>query len=140
MPGLFEALRAAGFAVDSRVNTVELRDEGLTTIQYEDVLVDIMRPVLPVYSHVLDRAVPTDIFGQIVRVSSAECLVVMKLIAFRPQDEADIKDLIAAYRERLDVEFIKAEFSTVAAQDDPRWRKLDEWLKEYGIEKVDPSC
>lgn len=130
MPALFEALQAAGFTVDVRTNTVELRDDGMTTIRFGDVLVDLMRPLLPVYGHVLDRAVPTDISGQRVYICSAECLVVTKLIAFRPQDQADIKDLIAAYGPRLDVGFIQGEFTTVAATDDPRWKEFAVWLAE----------
>jgi hypothetical protein len=138
MPGLFEALQAAGFTVDVRANTVELRDDGLTTIQFADVLLDLMRPVLPIYAHVLDRAIPTDLFGQLVRISSAECLIVTKLVAFRPQDQADIKDLLAAYGNLLDFAFIEAEFASVFETDDPRWKTFQEWQKESGT-GINPS-
>jgi len=93
MPTLFSSLHDMGFVIDLKRNIVEFRDDGLTTVRFGDVLVDMMRPVLPVYSHVLDRAVPTEILGQTVRISAVEGLIVMKLIAFRPQDEADVKDL-----------------------------------------------
>jgi predicted nucleotidyltransferase len=128
MPALFEALQIAGFTVDVRSNTTELRDDGMTTIRFGDVLVDFLRPVLPLYAHVLDRAIPADISGQRVLISSAECLVVTKLVAFRPQDQADIKDLIAAYGPRLDVDFIRAEFTTMATTDDLRWKQFEDWL------------
>ena len=127
MPGMFEALEARGFLVDLPKNIRELRDDGLTTIRFGDVLVDLMRPVLPVYAHVLDGAVAAEILGQTVRISSAEGLIVMKLIAFRPQDESDIRDVLAAYRGRLDLQHIRAEFATLADPDDPRWAKLESW-------------
>ncbi|HEX5244131.1 MAG TPA: nucleotidyltransferase [Tepidisphaeraceae bacterium] len=128
MPALFTTLKGNGFTLDLKRNIAELRDNGLTTLRFEDVLIDMMRPILPVYSHVLDRAVPTQILGQSVRISTVEGLIVMKLIAFRPQDEADIQELISAYRDQLDVNYVRSEFATVANVDDPRWRKLDEWL------------
>ena len=127
---MFEALRAGGFTVEFERNLRELRDDGLTTIQYGDVLVDLMRPVLPVFSHVLDRAVQTDIFGQPVRISTAEGLIVMKLIAFRPQDESDIRDLLAAYPRRLDLDAVRSDFQSVADANDPRWAKLQGWVSE----------
>jgi hypothetical protein len=128
MPAMFDALEAAGFKVELPKNIQELRDDGLTTIQFGDVLIDLMRPVLPLYSHVLDRAVATNILGQTVRVSSVDGLIVMKLVSFRPQDQADIRDLIDAYRGRLDLDYIRNELATVAERDDARWAKLEAWI------------
>lgn len=130
IPGVFEALQASGFIIDASRNIRELNEDGLTTIQYGDVLVDLMRPVLPVYAHVLDGAVRTEILGRSVPISSAEGLIVMKLIAFRPQDESDIRDLLAAYRGRIDLNYVRSEFGTVADLNDPRWAKLEGWIRE----------
>lgn len=130
MPGLFEALRQRGFAVDLQQNVPELRDEGCTAIRFADVIVDLMEPVIPAYAHVLDRAMTVEILGRRVRVSSAEGLVVMKLVAMRPQDEADIQDLLAAYAGKLDIDFIRAEFDTFSEPDDPRRAKFETWVRE----------
>jgi predicted nucleotidyltransferase len=130
MPGMFEALEAGGFKAESLRNSRELRDEGLTTIRLGDVVVDLMRPILPVYVRILKAAVKFEILGQTVRVCSVEGLILMKLIAFRPQDEADIKDLMAAHADRLDLKQIREEFATVAGRDDPRWAKLESWVRE----------
>jgi hypothetical protein len=51
MPAFFESLRESGFDVDVIKSIREFRDEGLTTIRFEDVLVDLMRPILPAYAH-----------------------------------------------------------------------------------------
>ena len=134
MPGFFNSLHNIGFVVDVKRNILEFRDDGLTTVRFGDVLVDLMRPVLPVYSHVLDRAVPTEILGQIVRISDVEGLIVMKLIACRPQDEADIRDLLAAYRNELDLAYLRSELASVVDANDPRWGKLDAWMEQPGDE------
>jgi hypothetical protein len=130
MPAFFTSLQNIGFVVDVNRNIVELRDDGLTTVRFGEILVDMMRPVLPAFSHVLDRAVPTEILGQIVRISDVEGLIVMKLIAFRPQDEADIRDLLAAYRGELDLAYVRSEFASVADANDSRWGKLEDWIRE----------
>jgi predicted nucleotidyltransferase len=129
MPGLFQSLKDRGFNVDVQQSIRELRDEGLTTIRYSDVIVDLMQPVIPAYVHVLDRAVTTQILGQSVRISSAEGLIVTKLIAMRPQDEIDIQDLLAAYAGRLDLAFVRAELETFSGADDPRRVKFDQWVE-----------
>lgn len=92
------------------------------------MLVDLMRPLLPAYTHVLDRATSATVFGQHVRISSAEGLIVMKLIAMRSQDEADIQDLLAAYAGNLDLEYIRRELETFTESNDPRRAKFEAWL------------
>jgi predicted nucleotidyltransferase len=130
LPGLFEALKSGGFAVDVVKSIREFRHEGLTTIRFGEVLIDLMRPILPVYAHVLSSAVQREILGQSVRIVSVEGLIVTKLIAFRPQDEADIRELLAAHSGLLDLNYIRNEFATVADKNDPRWAKFDLWLRE----------
>jgi predicted nucleotidyltransferase len=130
MPGLFDALRDSGFAIDVPKNMLEFRDDGLTTLRFGGVLVDLMRPILPAYAHVLDRAIEAQIFGRTVPVSSAEGLIVMKLIAMRPQDESDVRDLLAAYGKRLDLAFIRTELDALCAIDDPRRARFEALVRE----------
>jgi hypothetical protein len=87
LPGLLESLRDRGFGVDILKNIREFRD-GLTTIHFGDVIIDLMQPVIPAYAHVLDRAIDAQILGQTARIGSAEGLIVTKLIAMRPQGES----------------------------------------------------
>ena len=47
MPAFFSSLHDMGFVVDLERNIVEFRDDGLTTVRFGDVLVDMMRPVPP---------------------------------------------------------------------------------------------
>lgn len=130
LQGLLDALGERGFTVDVPRNVRELRDEGCTSVEFEGVAVDLLRPLIPAYAHVLERATRADVFGQSAMICSAEGLIVMKLIAMRPQDEMDIRDLLDAYAGRLDVDFIRAEFDAVAPADDPRRAKFERWLRE----------
>jgi predicted nucleotidyltransferase len=128
MPGLFEALRERGFTLDVMNSVRELRDHGLTTLQFHDVLIDLMRPVLPLYEHVLDRSIETIILGHRVRISSVESLIVMKLIALRPQDQADIQDLLTAYAGEVDLNYIRNELDAVMTSDDHRRMMFETWV------------
>jgi hypothetical protein len=132
MPGFFEALACRGFTVDVLRNIRELRDEGLTTVRFGDVVVDLMRPVIPVFAHVLDRARTAEVLGRVVSISSPEGLIVMKLIAMRPQDEADIRDLLAAQAGQLDVDFVRGELETFTDPGDPRRVKFESWVASSG--------
>jgi predicted nucleotidyltransferase len=129
MPSLFEALRARGFALDVMQCIREFR-QGLTTVRYRDVVVDLMPPILPVYAHVLDRAVDARVLGQNVRVSSVEGLIVTKLIAMRPQDQLDIRDLISASGASLDVDFIRRELASFTDDTDPRRTTFETWFQQ----------
>jgi hypothetical protein len=130
MPPFFEALERRGFSIELERNIRELRDQGLTTLRFSDVVVDLMRPVIPTYTRVLERAVTAQVLGQTVRISSAEGLIVMKLIAMRPQDELDVRDLMAAYAGHLDLDFIRAEMETFTEAGDPRRARFEEWVRQ----------
>ena len=89
-----------------------------------------MRPILLAYAHVLDRAIDAEVLGKRVRISSAEGLIVMKLIAMRPQDQADIRDLLNSYSGNLDLDFIRAELGTFTEPDDPRRGNFEGWVRD----------
>ncbi len=125
MPAFFESLRDLGFDVSCS----EIWDHGLTTVQFEDVLIDLMSPLSPVYGHVVEQAVESRILGHDVRVSSAEGLIVMKLIASRPLGESDVRDLLAAYPGQIDLDYVRNELDSAMAQDDPRRLKSESWVK-----------
>ena len=53
-----------------------------------------------------ERVETRDVEGVRVRVVSAEDLVVMKVLAGRPKDVDDVRAIVAAQRDRLDVHYI----------------------------------
>jgi len=60
-----------------------------------------------------------------VRVATAEGLILTKLVAFRPQDQVDIETLLTANRDEIDVDMIREEWSPFAATETER----TEWLE-----------
>lgn len=130
LPRLFESLQDRGFTVDVQKAVTELRKDGCTAIQYADVSVDLIAPVIPAYAHVLDRAMTADVLGKKVRICSAEGLVLLKLISFRSQDEADIQAILAAYAAQLDLAFVRNELDAIFDDNEPRRTKFEGWVRE----------
>ena len=65
-------------------------------------------------------------------MASAEGLILLKLLAYRTQDQLDIENLVAAHRDTLDLAWIKSEWATVAPLDDPRMMRLVELVGQRG--------
>jgi hypothetical protein len=49
------------------------------------------------------------------------------MVAFRPQDQADIETLLIANRDEIDVDYIRREWSPVAEGEEARTR----WLENH---------
>jgi hypothetical protein len=93
--------------------------------------VDWLKPVVPIYQHVLDAATSEKWRDRELRVATAEGLIVLKLLAGRAQDLADIDSLLAANQGRLDLDWIEREWLTVFNTDDPRWQRFRQSVAEY---------
>jgi hypothetical protein len=90
---------------------------------------------LPGYEDgVMCRAINYEIEpGKVVRLCSAEDLIVHKVVAGRPQDAADVEGVVYRQQDRLDVSYIRLwlhEFSTLLGQPErielfeKPWREL----------------
>jgi hypothetical protein len=124
LPTLLERLRDRGFEFDARDVCEEFTRRHMAVLWRDGVRVDWLKPVLPAYRHVLERAVVEPGPNGPIRVATAEGLILLKLFAFRLQDQADIEALVAANGDTLDLDWIKREWETVFESDDPRMRWL----------------
>ena len=84
------------------------------------------------YQHVLDRATEEIWLDHPIRVASAEGLILIKMLAYRLQDQIDIENLVAAKRGELDMEWIRSEWEAVAPLSDPRMLRLEELFRLMG--------
>src|SRR5439155_24326622 len=93
------------------------------------VRVDWMQPVLPLYVTVLNAAESKPWLGFNLRVASPEGLILTKIVAFRPQDQADIETLLTANCDRIDLDMIRREWANVAQGEDARTAWLEDAIK-----------
>jgi hypothetical protein len=137
LPGLLEDLRARGFDFDTEKAIREWTQDHLTVLSFHGVRIDWLKPLIPLYQHVIDQARPETWLGRTVRIASAEGLILTKLVAFRTQDQVDIENLLAANRGQLDLDLIRREWQTVADVADPRWRRFDEMVVQFYLAPTD---
>lgn len=128
LPSLLADLAKRGFGFDEVQTIREWTQHQMTVLSYRGIRVDWIGPVLPVYDHVLARATAEKWAGQPIWVASPEGLIVLKLLSYRTQDLLDVENLVAAYGDRLDLNWIRAEWQALEGLDDPRMRKLDDLL------------
>ena len=131
LPGLLDDLHGRGFEFDTAKTIQGWTQHHITVLKFRNVRVDWLKPVLPVYAHVLDRAKPVVWQGYATQIASPESLILTKLISFRGQDQLDIENLLAANRGQLDLDYIRSEWATIAAETDPRMERFTEMVKKF---------
>lgn len=98
VPREVEALRAAA------MTRLRLPDE-LTG----DTRLDVIGRSHDYYDRVFARSITVDVLGVAMRVACAEDVIVLKTLAGRPQDRADIGDIVAAQGATLRREIVRDE-------------------------------
>jgi predicted nucleotidyltransferase len=74
--------------------------------------------------------VEVSFYGYPLKVVSAEDLILFKLIAFRPQDQEDIRALLAIKgRDGLRLDYIRQGAARLAKAEDPKLRQLEDWIE-----------
>ena len=126
LPGLLDDLLARGFSLDPQTVIREFVQHHMTAFRFGVVRIDWLKPVLPLFAHALAAATSLPwTEGHALRVLAPEGLIVTKMVAFRPQDQEDIRTLLAANRETIDVDLIRREWAAVSAGEDDRTRWLE---------------
>lgn len=138
-PALVEALAAAGYrhgevspqSIELRAVLGDLRGKAhLATFVVEGVRVEIFTPWHSFHRRVLERSPERDFAGRVIRIHTAEDLIVFKKIFDRPKDWMDIKAMLLTQQGRLDFARIRQEARPLLTDDS--FRELERLLDEYG--------
>jgi hypothetical protein len=130
LPALLDDLQKHGFEFDTHSIIGEWAHHHMVVLVYHGLRIDWLKPLIPIYIHILDRATDETWLGQPIRIASVEGLILLKMIAFRSQDLIDIQNLVAANRDKLDLDWIRSEWQTIAQIDDARMCRLLELVDE----------
>jgi hypothetical protein len=76
----------------------------MATISYHGIRIDWLKPLIPTSLHILQHATLETLLHRPIRIASVEGLILLKLLAFRTQDQLDIENLVAANSEKLDLD------------------------------------
>ena len=131
LPGLLESLAEQGFHVDLYNAIRTWGEEHLLEFAFGAVRVDWIKAVLPVFERILARARWEDVGGAKIRVADAEGLLLLKLIAFRPRDQEDMRGILAANPGALDLDWVRREWRELPDDDDSRSDPFDQMVREF---------
>lgn len=119
LPKLLEELLEKGFEFDL-MNAIRTWTQGnMLVSHYLSFRIDWLKPPLALHSHVIDHATEVQWKGTTLRVATPESMILLKLIAFRDNDKADIAGLIANFRDKLDLNWINTEWQNISELTDP---------------------
>jgi hypothetical protein len=122
LPGLLESLEAKGLEFEMLTTIREWTQNSMTRLSFHGIRVDWLAPMLPAYAHILERAREEDWLDHRIRVASVEGLILTKLLALRTQDQLDIENLLAYHEDKLDLDWLRTEWQTIAPLEDPRFK------------------
>jgi hypothetical protein len=128
LPGLLDDLTGLGFQFDRDTVIREYVREHMTSLRFGTVRIDWLKPVFLYARALKDASSLPWTEGHSLRVATPEGLILTKLVAFRPQDQEDIRTLLIANRGELDIELIRREWSAVADGEDERTAWLEDAL------------
>jgi hypothetical protein len=131
LPGVLNALIQGGFQLDVAQAIAVWNRDHLLDFACGSVRVDWLKPVLPAFEHILSRARWEQIGDRPVRVVDAEGLLLLKLIAFRPRDQEDIKGILAANSGALDLDWLRREWFQLVGDGDPKTEQFEQLVREF---------
>jgi len=128
---LLESLRREPFDLDVTGAIRSWNQDHLLEFWRGPVRVDWIKATLPLFQRILNRATPETIDGRKTQVADAEGMLVLKLIAMRPQDQQDIQAILSANRGRLDLDWVRREWWAVIDENDPAKEHFERLVHEY---------
>jgi hypothetical protein len=94
-----------------------VRDLGLFAVWLGEVKVEIFTPRIPLQDRILERAVSMPWRQRTIPVTTAEDLIVLKMIFHRGKDLRDIRAMVATSGARLDRTYIEEQARAVLVDD-----------------------
>jgi len=135
-----DALDAAGFRgactgktearIDVSTMVSEERDRHLFTIHRRLVKAEVFLPFLPIQTSILERAVSCPFEDRTIRVTSAEDLVLLKMVFHREKDLRDVRAILLNQKGKLDLAYIRNGARKLL--ETPRAAELETYIARYG--------
>lgn len=132
MPRILDAFLEARFELDAPRCLRDLTEDGLTSISYHQVRVDLLLPVIPYFREVLDRRRSVRLFDRAIWIAAPEDIIVLKMQANRERDRLDAREILGALGPTLDVDLIRSRLRGLVPDGDRRILELDGWIAGLG--------
>jgi hypothetical protein len=118
---------------DETVTVAEMRrqeqERKLIELWRSDARAELFVPYLPLQDEILRRAVRLPFQIRTINVTTAEDLVLLKMMFHRPKDLIDVRGILWTQGEKLDIAYIR-DWSVRMLQDDVA-AELEQLVREY---------
>jgi predicted nucleotidyltransferase len=135
LPRLLESLAEQGFQLDLYKSIAAWNHEHLLDFTFGLIRIDWIKAIIPPFQHILDRARWENIGGMRISVADPEGLILLKLIAFRPRDQEDIRGILAANPGLLDLDWVRGQWSELSTSEDPKTEQFEQLVREFYQER-----
>lgn len=135
---LVEELKNRGFGFNETFIS-DWTQHHMVVVDFKGLRVDWLKPVIPVFNHVIKSALDEPWHNVKLRVASPEGLILTKLISFRSQDRVDIETILAANKDCLKIDWIQKEWETIAETTDPNFQEFLKMAKKIGVNGITPE-
>ena len=99
------------------------------------VRVELFVPAVPLQDEILRRAVSVNVRGHEVRITTAEDLILLKLVFHRIKDLQDVRGILWVQRNRLDLDYLK--YWSRQTHEESVQQELEQLIAKYSDERKD---
>lgn len=110
----------------------QTRQRKLIECFLDSARVELFVPAVPLQEEVLRRAVPIQLGGREVPVTTAEDLILLKLVFHRPKDLQDIRGILWVQRGKLDLDYMR--HWSARTHEANGQQEMDQLVAEYASE------
>jgi len=110
-----------------------LVEKGFATLAVGGVEVELFVPRASLQNQILRRSIPWKLDRRAVRVTSAEDLVLLKMVFGRQKDKRDVAAILFAQKDNLDFEYLR-QWSDKTLEDEAG-RELSELIAKYATRR-----
>jgi hypothetical protein len=133
MKDLSDRMRKEGIRLESKTPIVKLGDITLFRFLYTDketfidIKIDIAIAMTEFFREVIGRAVSLKVFNRKMRFVTADDLILLKLLAGRPIDMVDAKEVLKINKDSLDMRYLKRQAKVLNIK-----KKFEKFLSKGG--------
>ena len=133
LPDLLQSMIEVGCNIDEVAAIRQWATDGILVIRWPNgVQIDLLKAIVPAFHHVLHRGKMESFGTGTIRVADAEGLLLLKLIAFRPLDQEDIRGILLANANQLDLDWVRSE-AQLAGIDNERLVEFEGLVQNFYI-------
>jgi len=96
------------------------------------VRVELFVPAVPLQDEILRRAVPIRVHNREIRITTAEDMILLKLVFHRIKDMQDVRGILWVQRGRLDLDYLK--YWSLRTHETSVQKEMEQLIAEYSHE------